>query len=72
VKLLRVFEYGASGTTGERSYWTIKVEENQTAAEVADTVATKCALLAGSFALFEVTVDGKNERRLGDHERRST
>jgi ankyrin repeat protein len=69
VKLLRVFEYGASGTTGERSYWTIKVEENQTAAEVADTVATKCALLAGSFALFEVTVDGKNERRLGDHER---
>jgi ankyrin repeat protein len=69
VKLLRVFEYGASGTSGEKSYWTLKVDEQQTAAEVADIVAGKCALLAGSFSLFEVSVDGKNERRLQDNER---
>jgi len=68
MKLLRVFEYGSSGTSGNRTYWTLAVEPDNTAAEVADMVAAKVQHLQGTYQLYEVSVDGTSERRLDDSE----
>ena len=68
MKLLRIFEYGGAKTS-EKTYWTIPVLENSTAAEVCALIARKTDRRPHTFVLFEISIDGATEKRIDDKER---
>jgi hypothetical protein len=68
MKLLRIFEYGGAKTS-EKTYWTIPVMENASAAEVCELIARKTDRGPHAFCLFEISLDGAKERRIDEKER---